>query len=375
MMKKNAFKITMMAVFCLTTNFLGAPEMKAFTPKKPVVKRQAIRKSSGKGVVITNLYNNPDSATWIRKGKGGIIISKDSAGVVRAMTPHTVNTAASRLYAEAIQEYGKILKDDGVKVYSLLAPSQGEYYMPEMISPCGSERKTIVATKEVFDPSLVTAVLICDTLKNHVNEEIYNRTDHHWSPLGGHYAAKALAAAAGVPFRPLSDYKEEVVRNYVGTMYKFSGDPQIKNYPEEFVYYLPPTGYRCEFITYKLSNGKTIGEGEPYSSDFFRKFPDGSGAAYCTFMGGDQSTVKVTDTGGTPGRKVLLVKDSYGNAMASNLFGSFEEVHVIDFRYFPHNLIDYVRDNGITDLVFIHSLAIGISPKSVARFNTLRTQK
>ena len=35
------------------------------------------------------------------------------------------------------------------------------------------------------------------------------------------------------------------------------------------------------------------------------------------------------------GRKLALVKDSYGNAIAPFLASSFEEVHVIDFRSFP----------------------------------------
>ena len=88
-------------------------------------------------------------------------------------------------------------------------------------------------------------------------------------------------------------------------------------------------------------------------------------------MGGDLYTVKVTNTGGTPGRKLLIVKDSYGNAMASNLFGSFEEVHVIDFRYFPHNLLKYVRDNGITDLAIANTLNIALSNAWQNRYETM----
>ena len=373
-MKKNNLKIALTIGLIFLTGITGSMGV-VYGQTKSRTKTTATRKSGSTGGAVRNLLNSPDSDVWIRKGKSGIIISKDSLGAVRAMTPYSVNSAGAKRYAEAVSEYARILKNEGVRVYSILAPSQGEYYMPELTSTRGAEQKTIEASAKAFDPELVTAVLVCDTLMNHVDEEIYNRTDHHWSPLGGYYAAKALAAAAGVPFRPLSDYTTGVVKNYVGTMYKFSGDPEIKKYPEEFVYYMPPEGYESEFITYKISNGKTVGEGAPYKSNFFKKVADGSVSAYCTFMGGDQSTVKVTNTGGTPGRKLLLVKDSYGNAMASNLFGSFEEVHVIDFRYFPHNLVDYVRKNGITDLVFVNALSIGVSPKTAARFNTMLKQK
>ena len=56
------------------------------------------------------------------------------------------------------------------------------------------------------------------------------------------------------------------------------------------------------------------------------------------------------------GRRLVILKDSYGNAVPSFLFGSFEQVHVIDFRYFTRNIVDYVRDNGITDMLFVHNI-------------------
>ncbi|MDE6343373.1 MAG: hypothetical protein K2L69_01420, partial [Muribaculaceae bacterium] len=73
------------------------------------------------------------------------------------------------------------------------------------------------------------------------------------------------------------------------------------------------------------------------------------------FMGGDQCLVRV-DTSVRNGRRLVILKDSYGNAVPSFLFGSFEQVHVIDFRYFTRNIVDYVRDNGITDMLFVHNI-------------------
>lgn len=315
---------------------------------------------------VKQLYMSPDSLQWIRKGRRGIIVSRDSMGVVRAMLPYTCNPRMGDRYADAISEYAVRLAHDSVKVYSLIAPSQGEYYMPALTSTAGAERKAIEMNASRLSP-LVTPVLIDDTLRNHLDEEIYNRTDHHWSPLGAYYASKAFAANADVDFMPLDRYRADTIRNYVGTMYKFSGDPEVKKHPEEFVYFMPPEGYRAEFVNYRLSGKGTIGESLPHEEPFFKKYADGSGAAYCTFMGGDPRTVKVTDTGGTPGRRLLIVKDSYGNAMASALFGSFEEVHVVDFRYFPHNLADYVRKNKITDLLFVNCLSLAFAPQTASR--------
>ena len=364
-MKKFAFRFAVISLCALFFICAGTPGQQA----QAATKKKSKSSSHSSGGIKT-LYKNAETGEFIRQGNRGIIVSRDSLGVVRAMNTCTVNPNAGRKYSEAISEYAARLAGDGVRVYQLIAPTQGEFYMPEMVSTIGAEQRAIERTAS-FLTDAVTPVFVIDTLRNHMEEDIYNRTDHHWAPLGAYYAAKAFAKVAGVPFRPLSDYTPREVKDYVGTMYKFSGDPEVKNYPETFVYYMPPEGYEAEFITYKLSNNKTVGESEPHKDNFFRHFNDGSGAAYSTFMGGDTRTVKVTNTGGPKGRKLLIVKDSYGNAVASNLFGSFEEVHVIDFRYFPHNLVKYVKDQGITDLVFINTIQLAMAPNTATRLQTM----
>ena len=64
------------------------------------------------------------------------------------------------------------------------------------------------------------------------------------------------------------------------------------------------------------------------------------------------------------GRRLLIIKDSYGNALPGYLFYSFEEIHVIDFRYFPGNVVKYINSNGITDLLFAHCISLAYSAKT-----------
>lgn len=338
--------------------------------KKKSTKRRRSRNNSAH---IKVLYKSADGKEWIRHGRRGIIAWRDSAGIVRAMQPYSGNGVMGRPYSEAINTYAAELSADSVRVYSLIAPSQGEYYMPQMLSTAGAEQDAIVQAAGYLSPE-VTPVFVNDTLLAHRDEKIYSYTDHHWSPLGAYYASKVFAEAAGVGFRPIEELRSDTIHNYVGSMYRYTHDPEINKAPEDFIYYMPPEGYTSEFITYTIEKGKTRSESEPDEQPFFKDLPDGSGAAYCVFMGGDTRTVKTTGTGGTPGRRLLIVKDSYGNAMASCLFGSFEEVHVVDFRYFPHNLADYARANGITDLLFIHSLALAFAPGTTERLNTMLIQ-
>ena len=74
-----------------------------------------------------------------------------------------------------------------------------------------------------------------------------------------------------------------------------------------------------------------------------------------SFMGGDLRTVKV-NTSTRNGRRLVILKDSYGNALPGYLFHSFEEIHVVDFRYFTRNIKSYVEDNRITDVLFANNM-------------------
>lgn len=260
-------------------------------------------------------------------------------------------------------------------VYAMVAPLATEYYLPEKAAKASKPQKPFIySIRDRLSPK-VKFVDVYDELLKHKKEDIYLRTDHHWAGLGGYYAAKRLAETAGVPFKGLEAYDRHEIKGFVGSMYGYSKDISVKKAPETFVYYTPnQVGYDAQFVSYTLNkNFKIIRESKPYKSAFFKKFKDGSGNAYLTFIGTDQAFVKVKTS--TPGnRKLLIIKDSYGNAVPGNLFYSFNEVHVIDFRYFTHNLKDYVNKNGITDIAVCFNVFNAYSNGSASKVKKMLTQ-
>lgn len=312
-----------------------------------------------------------DSSKLVRK-KGSVLVI-GSGRNIRGCNPFGLNRQRLRDYAGVVNEYQRTFPD--VQVYFLGVPTAVEFYLPEESKvKAGSQRAAIDEVFSALDPAVIRADSY-DNLLAHVDEPIYSRTDHHWQPLGAYYAAEAFAQAAGVPFRDLTAYNRKVVRNYVGTMAKYSGDPAFKRAPEDFVYYVPnDASYRTIYVAYTLdkSRRRVVSETEPYQDNFFRTYNDGSGAAYCTFMGGDTKLTRV-ETDVCNGRRVLILKDSFGNALSSFLFYSFEQVHVVDCRYFTQNLIDYVNDNYITDIVFANNIA-HTSGETVAMYRKYLTQ-
>ncbi|MDE6645646.1 MAG: hypothetical protein K2J97_06135, partial [Muribaculaceae bacterium] len=306
-------------------------------------------------------------------GNSGIIIV-GSGDNVRALMAYGGSPKSGRRYASTLNLYKETF-GPSVNIYSMVVPLATEYYCPE------KARKTtrpIFPVIKAINDSLrgVVPVDAYGALAAHVDEPIFFRTDHHWAPLGAYYAAQDFAKKAGVPFLPLESYEADTIHRFVGTMYGYSKDISVKKAPEDFIYYKPQgVDYQTTYVIYHLNeNYHIVSETKPFKSSYFKKFSDGASGAYCTFMGGDQCLVKV-ETSTKNGRKLVILKDSYGNAVPSFLFGSFEEVHVIDFRYFTRNIVDYVRDNGITDMLFVHNIFNVSGSAASSAYRRFLTQK
>ncbi len=290
----------------------------------------------------------------------GIVVVKQN-GHYRALELFGGGTGKS--YINALNTIQEEL-GDSVTVYSMPIPMACEYYLPSEYSQYAASQK------DCFDniaSQLSDGIISVDAdaiLSQHTDEEIYCRTDHHWQPLGAYYAAQAFAEAADVEFADLSTYEKYENEGFVGTMYAFSGSSDILNDPETFTYYVPSNIDEC--TTYYYTTDFTY----TGTGNFFNKVNTAN--SYLVFMGGDELVVKVK-TNVTNGRKLCIIKDSYGNAEVAYYMGSFEEIYVIDMRYFELNLVDFVEEMGITDLLFT-MCSYSVVGENADNLDTLITQ-
>lgn len=306
----------------------------------------------------------------IRRSRRGIIIVGEGTNL-RAFEPFSYNNANVTAFAAVVNRYAKAF-GDSVKTYCMAIPTAAAFYYPDSTSTVvANQHEAINVIYDNLEDS-VKGVDVYASLAAHAADTIYLRTDHHWSPKGAYYAAEAFARVADVPFMVLSCYDTLTVNDFVGSMAAFTRDKAVKKAAEPFVYYIPrDVEYTKKSIRYRInSRRKPYAEQSEVEASFFKTYADGSAAAYCTFMGGDARTVKVT-TSTHNGRRLLILKDSYGNALPGYLFHSFEEIHVIDFRYFLRKIKPYVVDNGITDVLFAHNLIHACTPSTVTAYNGL----
>ncbi len=270
-----------------------------------------------------------------------VFVLGDGRGIVCF---YGTNDGAER-YAGTLNQYKEKL-GDSVKVYSLVSPTAGTYYMPDIYKKAQSvsdEKKVIAHINENLTG--VIGVDVCQTLEDHKDEHIFSKTDHHWQQLGAYYAAEQFAKAADVPFKDLSEYEKVVMEGYVGTLYGYSGEnPKIRDNPEEFVYYIPPV--QTTVTEYPVTD-----PGAETTVPLLTNVEGWNNSSWYAVFGRDD-VVRHIQTETKNGRKLMVIKDSYGNALIPNLTGSFEDIWVADMRYFQGSVTEFIKEKGVTDLLF-----------------------
>ena len=96
--------------------------------------------------------------------------------------------------------------------------------------------------------------------------------------------------------------------------------------------------------------------------------------SYSVFLHGDFPLIQVK-TDQNHGRKILVVKESYGNAFAPFLATYYDEVHIVDQRYFQLNLVDYIRQHEIHEVLFLNNVFAANTPYHQQCIANLRFQQ
>ena len=192
------------------------------------------------------------------------------------------------------------------------------------------------AILQVLTDAGVDTTDVLSALTAHSSENIYYRTDHHWTSLGAYYAYCAwrdIEPAAG-------EWTQEILcGNFRGTTWNKVPLPTV---PAEEItaWYQHPTRH----VFY--NNGQYETE-----SIYERKYLSGSDQ-YAVFLNSNQAQTVIEGSG--KNGKLLLIKDSYGNTFSQFPVEDYAEVHVLDLRFFKGDVAEYAKENGITDTLVLY---------------------
>ena len=236
-------------------------------------------------------------------------------------------------------------KADGMSTYFALIPTSVEIY-PEnlpLFAQTDSQEELIDEVKEKVDKSF-KLVDVYSPLMESKEEYIYFRTDHHWTMRGAYYAYRETAKAMGFNPYEMDDFTVDTVsKDFFGTFYSKASDHSIA--PDSIEVFKPKADivYNVEYD----NNGKKTSS--LYNLDYTSKKDQ-----YSLFLDGNHSKVKITSSVKN-NRKLVVIKDSYAHAFVPFLANHFEEVHILDLRYFHADLYSYLKENKIDDVLFLYN--------------------
>lgn len=230
-----------------------------------------------------------------------------------------------------------------VPVYFGIIPSSTEIWSDRL--PAGAptaDEKTII--DDLYDTVQTFTIDMYSALEEHKDEEIYYRTDHHWTSLGAYYGYTALMEAMGMEPVDLADYERTTVTDqFYGTIFSASGVRWVA--PDRIDTYIPADGVK---VTSYFDG--TPSQGSLYV-DSYLEVKD----KYSYFLGGVQPLC-VVETGQTDAPRLLLIRDSYSDSLTPFLTQSFSQIHLFDPRYNLSSIQGYIQDNGIDAVAVLYSI-------------------
>ena len=367
-MKQHKFNLFLTVLFCLFIGgmFLGSlilPD-RTFSPvenrnlaQAPKFSLEAI--SDGEFMEDAEDYVNDQIIgrdfwvalkAWSERVSGkqennGVYFAKEDTLINRLDTPDPELLEENAGYVNAL------VNNVDVPVYFGIIPSAAEIWADRL--PAGAptaDEKAII--DGLYNTVQTHTIDLYAALSAHRDEDIYYRTDHHWTSLGAYYGYTALMDAMDLEAVPLDEsQKITVSRDFYGTLYSTSG-----------VRWLPPD---C-IDRYISDEGVTVTaypDGTPQPGNLYVDSYLSEKDKYSSFLGGNKPLC-VIETERTDAPKVLVIRDSYTDSLAPFLTQNFSEIHLFDPRMNLTSVKDYVAQNDIDSVVVLYSISNFVSPGS-----------
>lgn len=183
-----------------------------------------------------------------------------------------------------------------------------------------------------------------EVLQPHSEEEVFYRTDHHWTTKAAFWVYQAWAAKRGLHIPSEDEFDIQAVTDeFEGTIQSKLG---IETRKDTIRLYLPKKD-----IFYTV---ETEGKEKQYSVYDYSKL--NTKDKYGVFFGGNHALTKIS-TRTDNGRKLLLLKDSYANCFAPFLLTEYEEIDLLDVRYYNQKVSGLIEEGGYTDLLVLYNAA------------------
>ncbi len=240
-----------------------------------------------------------------------------------------------------------------IPVQLALIPTAAEIYSE--LLPEGAPNDSQKAVLDKAEQNGLSPASILSALARHANEDIFYRTDHHWTTLGAYYAYTAICESLGLaPLAKDSFSPETVSTDFYGTAYSSSGYTWVE--PDSIVRFVDADA-ASSVISYR--NGQATESGLYHEENLNKK------DQYTYFLGGNSpENVLLGTDASLP--KLLMIRDSYSDSLVPFLLYHYSEIRMIDLRYYLGSVKEYAEEHDMDQILVIYSVENFCKESSVA---------
>lgn len=258
--------------------------------------------------------------------------------------------AAADTYTAALNKAAAELEGK-TNVYSILVPNNSGVMLSEeeLEALGGADQQQAIRYYYSLTDGVKTVDTI-DTLREHNDEYLYFRTDHHWTQHAAYYVYRNFCEQKGIEPNELSDFQKMTFAPFLGTFYQELQNEDMAKNPDSVDAYIPMA---TNDMTYWEADGSEVKWHVIQDVSTWNE-----NSLYSCFIAGDKPLVQINNPELNDGSSCVVVKESYGNSFVPFLVDHYQTVYVIDFRYTQNNVMDFVKEHNIQDLIIMNNISI-----------------
>ncbi|MCI8497469.1 MAG: hypothetical protein HFE85_04390 [Clostridiales bacterium] len=274
-----------------------------------------------------------------RNGANGAYVGKDDYLINKPIVNNQENMTKS------IQKINDFAVQTGLPTRVMVVPSTG-YIMQDKLPALHAEyhdAEILQSAREQLSKEIQWIDLVPEFEHLAGEEQLYYKTDHHWTCAGAYAAYRQYCTAAGLTPTGRDSFVIESADGFHGTIYSKTAlwDAQA----DSIELWRSKTGqYHVEI------------EEDNVQSDslFFEKHLE-KADKYPVYLDGNHSLVKITNDqaeGGT----LLLVKDSFAHCAATFLADEYQQIIMVDLRYYKQPLSELCKQYQVDETLILYGI-------------------
>ena len=294
---------------------------------------------------------------------GGAYVGKDGYDFEK-ITPEDVDEKQVDRNIKAVEDYFMMASEtiDKQKLSFLLVPTSGfvmQEKLPKNARLFDQAKYIDQVQKAMKDYNFVD---VRDTLMDHNDEYIYYKTDHHWTSAGACLAYDVWSERTGGE----AETEDGLVKNVVSD--KFRGSLYTKILDADSAY--------DEIWTYGLQKDDAFGSKDCtvtidekqqldsiYDDEMLQKKDK-----YAYFLSGNYGQVHIQNqkaASKAKGKNILIIKDSFANSFVPFVTQDYENIYMVDLRYYNGDMKSYLQEHNITDVLVLYNISNFISDRNL----------